>query len=193
MIMNKRSVFYLSALMLVACGGDDKSYQGLLDDGWSLFQSGQYNEAIAVFMEARDLSPDRADAYAGMGWSRMKLDDLAGASADFSTGAPLVGTRVDLLGGWTFTLNALKNYSNSNARADELLALSSNWTFPYLSGINATDIQIVKAENFFGLGSFSSSLAIVKMINPSFSLNSVSTAADEMALAAEIERLKSVN
>lgn len=180
-------------LSLLSCGADEPSYLGLIDDGWSLFQSGQYIEALAVFTEARDLAPERADAYAGMGWSRMKLDDLSGASTDFAAGAPRVGTRVHLLGGYAFTLNALKDYSNSNARADELLGLSSNWEFPYIDGIDATDIQIVKAENFFALGDFSSSLTVVKTLNPSFPLNAIATADDEMALAEEIERLKSEN
>lgn len=191
--MMRKIILSAALSILLSCGADEATYQSLIDDGWSLFQSGQYTEAIAVFTEARDLSPDRADAYAGMGWSRMKLDDLNAASADFASGAALAGTRVDLLGGYAFTLNALKDYANSNVRADELLALSSNWTFPYANGIDATDIQIVKAENFFALGEFSSSLAVVKTLNPSFPLSAVSTADDEMALAAEIERLKEIN
>jgi tetratricopeptide (TPR) repeat protein len=191
--MTQKIMLSVTMLALLSCGADEPSYQVLIDDGWSLFQSGQYTEAIAVFTEARDLAPERADAYAGMGWSRMKLDDLPGAGADFATGAPLVGTRVHLLGGYTFTLHALKDYANSNVRADELLTLLSDWVFPYANGIDATDIHIVKAENFFALGEFASSLATVKTLNPSFPLNAVSTPADEMALAAEIERLKGIN
>ena len=85
--------------------------------------------------------------------------------------------------------NAQKDYTRSNQRADDALALNSNWVFTYDSSLSAADLHVLKAENYFLLGEFAESLAEVQILNPNFSAD-VSTNAGQAALAQEIENLK---
>ena len=51
--------------------------------GWSLYQTGDYDQAIAFFEIALEASPDTAEAYAGLGWCYCGKSEYSQASEMF--------------------------------------------------------------------------------------------------------------
>ncbi len=165
------------------------SYEDLVRQGWEAFQNGNYPEASGKFLEAKELNINRAESFTGLGWSYFKMDSLANAVKEFSICASQNDPTADLHAGWAFVLNAQKDYSNSNLRATEALALDSLWRFDYGLFLDQGDLFLLRAENYYLLGLFYQSLVEVQRINATFTAN-LGTAEGIAALAAEIERLK---
>jgi tetratricopeptide (TPR) repeat protein len=188
------------AVVLVGCsssngpsGPNGPSYQDLINAGWNSYSQAQIQDAVDKIKQAQSLDPSQMTAYMALGWIYMKWDSLAVADGQFSNGSTRTGEdsiKADLNAGWAFLLNAEKSYSSSNAKADTALAIEPGWSFPYLAGLNWQDLHVVKAENHYLLGNFNLSLAEVKLLNPGFPLTTITTPADQAALANEIERLK---
>ena len=179
------------AIVLVACGGGSPSgptFGDLITEGWAAFQSGDYQSASDKFSEAITLKNEDAAAFTGLGWSLFRLGNLLRANAEFTGGSNALSPTADLFAGWAFVKNAQKDYTRSNQKADDALALNSNWVFTYDSSLSAADLHVLKAENYFLLGEFADSLAEVQILNPNFSAD-VSTNAGQAALAQEIENL----
>lgn len=188
----KRFAIFMAVMGLAwACGGGPSgpSFGELIEQGWMAFADGDYQIAADRFSDATVKNPDDPEGFTGLGWSLLKLDNLSEADVQFNSGSTKMNVTADLFAGWAFTLNALKNYAKSNREADEALSLDSNWTFPYGLPLDAADLHLLRAENFFLLGDFANSLSAVQILNPNFSAD-VTTSAGRAALAQEIERLR---
>jgi hypothetical protein len=138
------------------------------------------------------MNSNKVDAYVGLGWSYMKLDQLTTASDEFNMGSQKANPPADLFGGWAFVLNALRDYGGSNAEADQVFTLDPTWTFSYGLPLSKDDLHVLKAENYFLLGNYTYSLNEVKRLNSGFNAD-VTTSIGRAALAAEIERLKGIS
>jgi len=188
------TLLMLFTLTIINCSDKDEptkvifTFDDLMNEGWSEFAGKNYDTALKKFAMANTMDFNRPEAYAGMGWSLFKLDNLAEADTAFSHGSKRNGT-ADNFAGWAFSLNAQKAYLHSNAMADTALALSPLWKFQGGLGLDHNDLNILRAENHFLLGNFVESLAVVQGLNSEFIAN-VATSAGQAALAAEIERLK---
>ncbi|MCB1183554.1 hypothetical protein KDM41_08970 [bacterium] len=204
--MDKRIIttaLALLAITAIGCGDDDgtippvPTYDDTVAAGWTKYEAGDFDGALAAFAAAASVDAARPDAFVGQGWSDLRRDALAGGRDAFLAGEAVADTasaaRSDLRAGLVFALNAMKDYDASNAWADSLLADAPAWAFAHESGLDAADVRVVQAENLFALGDFDASLAAVKALNPAFALDTVATAADEAALAAEIERLRAAS
>ena len=172
-----------------APGPTGPTYQELISQAWTAFSQGQYQDAANSFTEAKSTNANEAEAYVGLGWSLLKLDNLAQANTEFNSGSTKNNPSADLYAGWAFVLNAQKDYANSNTQAAQALTVDPNWSFAYGLPLDMGDLHVLKAENYFLLGSFSESLVEVQILNPGFSVD-VSTSEGQSALAAEIERLR---
>ena len=161
----------------------------LIQLGWDAFQQGKYLEAKDKFERAWSQNPLELEVYNGLGWSYFKLDSLEQAARQFHICYCLFEPTADISAGWAFTLNAQKEYGNSNDKAAEALVLDSTWVFAYGLPLDAGDLHLLKAENYFLLGSFTLSLEAVKVLNPLFNAD-VNSDIGRSELAAEIERLK---
>ncbi len=204
--MNKH-IILVAAIALTAavtgCSDDDNTskpeptYADRIASGWNDYESGDFAGAAAHFNAAETLDGAQPDAFAGQGWSRMKLDELAASRDAFLAGHAVAGTasaaQSEILAGLAFVLNAMKDYAGSGAWADSLLATAPDWVFDHEAGISAADVAVVLAEDHFALGQFDEALDVVKTLNPGFALDAVASPADEAALADEIERLRGVN
>ena len=180
--------------LLTACGSSGPAgptFDELIDEGWSAFTQGDYQTAAGRFRDAIALDPEDAEASIGLGWSLFKLDNLNSASSEFATASGKMNTTADLFAGWAFVLNAQKNYSQSNQRADQALGLDASWSFTFGLALDSDDLHLLKAQNHFLLGEFSESLSAVQILNPNFS-EDARTSEGRAALALEIERLLGV-
>jgi tetratricopeptide (TPR) repeat protein len=200
MSVNKNIILLIMiALIFCGCPSSDSNveppaatYDDLVSDGWSEFTSQNYTVAIEKFDAAKSMEPDIFEAYNGLGWTYFKDDQLANSIIEFSSGSQKVGSTADIEAGWAFVLNADKKYAASNIKIDTALTSDSNWIFSHGLGLNKNDLIVLKAENFFLLGSFAVSLSAIQELNPSFVAN-ILTSEGRADLALEIERLKGVN
>lgn len=180
----------------VACsssGGDNgptgPSADELITEGWQAFENGDFQTAYDKFNGARQQDASLVEIYSGLGWSLLRLDNLAQAKTEFNVGTTKTDVPADLYAGGAFVLNALKDYRGSNLQADLAFSREQNWTFSHGTGLNADDLRVLKAQNHFLLTNFALSLSEVKKLNPSFTADVQTTAGLQM-LAAEIERLR---
>ena len=77
-----------SLALVVGCGGGgggggpSDTAASLTDEGWDLFEQGNYQSAIGKFDGAIALDVSYAEAYEGLGWAYGKLDSLPRALAN---------------------------------------------------------------------------------------------------------------
>ena len=184
------------AVLISRCSSDKSvnpapvDYDGSITQAWEQFANQNYEAAIEEFNNAKSLDNERYEAFCGLGWSYFKNDQFPHAITEFSNGEMITDHSVDIEAGWAFTLNADNEFQESNLQVDIVLAADSNWTFSYGLQLNSVDLIILKAENYFLMGNFGESLAMVQMINSSFVTNTL-TSEGRASLAAEIERLQS--
>jgi len=186
----------LMAMLYTGCQGTNEpdqtdAYTQKITDAWNAFTQGNYSSAYAAFNQARLSDSVKADAYLGLGWCALKLDSLKLVSGYFAAATRAGLTSADLYAGYAFLLNATKQYEQSNSYAANALVLSPNWVFAHQTSLNKNDLKLLQAQNYYQLGNFSTSLSFVQLLNSAFSAD-VTTAAGRLALADEIERLKSI-
>ena len=191
----RKSLFFLFAVFIAACGSDGPtgpSLEDLIQEGWTAFEQGDYDLASTKFTDAIAMSPVSAESYTGLGWSLFRLDNLGRAKSEFTAGSGKDNPSADLFAGWAFVQNALKSYADSNTKASQALTQAPTWRFSHDSTLDASDLHILKAENYFLIGDFDNSLTEVRLLNPNFNAD-VSSSGGQADLAAEIERLKGAN
>lgn len=185
----------LLIVFMVLGHGCSKSSTGNLSDsellsaGWEEFRARDYGAARDHFAELAGRGTLLADAYCGLGWSRLYLGTPAPAIEDFETALgenPSAETGSDIYAGKCFGYDALGN-SQQCIEASALIAIT--WQFRYRSGLSYSDIRLVRAANLYALGEFSLSLAEVRFLDPSFNAD-INTVEGRAALAARIESLR---
>ncbi len=184
------------SVMFVSCSGDsgedtstEPTYESEVANGWRTFEAFQYDSAQIYFEQAIALDSSDVEAFAGLGWAQIRLDNLTQAGITFQRGSTKYPVSSDLFASWSFCLNAQKAYDLSNAKADSVLLHNSSWQFAWQTSIDASDLRLVKAANYYALGAYASSLSMVQALNPSFTAD-VTTDMGQAALGAEIERLR---
>lgn len=194
----KRIIYSLLVMLAaVSCDVDvedtsPNSYAEFMSEGWILFSQTYYDSSYHTFADAIKKYPDSADVYTGAGWALMKMDSLNKAGQTFTTGSTKVGTDVDFYAGWSFCENARRQFSSSNEKLMTALSLKPTWSFPYAGNIGASDLKAMKAENYFMMGDFGSSLAAVQVLDPNFTAD-IQTDTGIGELAVKIEALKKAN
>lgn len=198
----KKVQFYIAiglALLLLfpACSGKSKTdntpdtFEAYVEEGWNKFADGYYASAIDNFLEAISMDATTAEAYTGLGWSYLRNNNLADGNQAFVDGEAATDPAAHLYAGWAFLLNALKAYSDSNEKATTALTMDADWEFDLGFPLDAADLYLLRADNFFLLGNFDESLQQVRLVNPAFDAD-VSTVEGQSELAAEIEILTGI-
>jgi tetratricopeptide (TPR) repeat protein len=164
-------------------------YESEMNGGWIAFTQNRFDEAYFRFHQAIDVDSTKAEAFSGLGWVLFKQDSLSKAIEMFMAAELMITPDASLFAGHAFALNAIKNFPSSNQMADFALETDSLWYFPFITSLDFNDLIVLKAENFFMLGSFAQSLREVNKINPDFK-PSLTTPTGIAALANEIEKLK---
>ncbi len=184
--------FFFAAILASGCGKSGPSgpsFEELIDQGWLAFAQKDYATAIQRFSDAQAMDAARIEPYEGLGWSYFLSGQLDQASVQFASGETQSEPTADLYAGWAFALNAMKNYSLSNVRADQALELDPQWSFSHGLPLDAEDLHILKAENYFVSGDFQKALEEVQAVDPGFSAD-LNSEAGLAALAQKIEFLR---
>lgn len=164
----------------------EKTAQEYLNEGWNYFEQNNYSSALSSFKNAILKNTILADAHNGAGWSAGKTGDTQSSLTYFQDGYNLESGNNEIKAGLSFSLNANQQFSESNNHAN---TINQSWIFEHDTTLSFNDIILLKAQNYFALGDFPSSINQVKILNPTFDCDT-NTIEGIMALADEIERLK---
>jgi len=193
------AVCFLTGQLFWACssgGGDGppaKTPEQYLAEGWQAYAGRNYQLAFGDFNSAMQGNSNLTDAFNGAGWASAKLNSLVRSVADFRNGLAKDSGNVQMKAGLSLVFNAQKLYDSSIVRAGQALAAAPNWVFTRDTSVNASDLHLLLAEDYFAQTppNFAASLAQVQVLNPSFAAD-VSAIAGQTALAIEIERLGTI-
>ncbi len=181
-------------VMIAGCGsggGGSESADQLVADGWTAYLSHNYAGASSKFSQALALNGNLVDAYNGSGWSLAKLNLPDSAVTQFNKGLNRDTANAEIRAGLAFVDNALKLYSQSITLALAVLQGKPSWVFSRDNSVNALDLHLLLAEDYFALASYTESLTQIQILNPSFAAD-VSTVTGQTSLAKEIERQRAL-
>lgn len=189
------AVCFLAGQFFSACSNDGggppaKTPEELLAEGWQAYAARTYQVALNDFNAAAQGNANLVDAFNGAGWASAKLNSLAASVVDFRAGLGKDPANVQMKVGLSLVFNAQKLYDSSITRAGQALSASPNFVFSRDTSINASDLHLLLAENYFALTppDFANSLLQVQILNPAFAAD-VTGLTGQTALAMEIERL----
>ena len=172
----------------------------MVAQGWQSYKQKNYQSALNSFTKAIQAQANFTDAYNGAGWSNAKLNQMPEAINQFTSGYTYSSSSQPLQeqieAGFALVSNVQKNYSLSAYWAGQVLAVDSNWIFTRDVSVNSADLLILRAEDYFAMAIFDSSLYEVQKLDARDSLiftHNISTNVGRLQLANEIERLRSLN
>ena len=180
--------------LTMGCGGDgdtgpSATAESKTNEGWALFEDGDYTGAIGKFNEAVSLDDTYADAYNGLGWSFANLDSLARSLTQFGL-CITNGMSGDPHAGRAPVYRDLDppQFENAVSTATTALSLDSDYEFEHDDNFNWRDLRIIMAQSHFGLGRYDLANAEVGLLGGH--IQDVESPTFVEDLATEIERLE---
>jgi hypothetical protein len=148
---------------IIGCSKEDKKVTGLKQAN-NVFQDGEYEDALLLYESL--IETEGATAQVGAAWCYIRLEDYASANTYFSLAAD--DSLIDGYAGWTFTSWALNNNQTAIDRADFVIRKNANYAFSLDARITVDHLIWIQAGSYFQLGSYSSSVEKIKLLDPAF-------------------------
>ncbi len=172
----------LSLLFVLACdtvAEVDTRVQDLLTQGWTSFESKEYEAAKQSFHDAYNIDNQSVQSVLGLSLSSAKLGELDTALFYINTGITLADSVASWYAAKGFVLNAKSDFASSNSALNTAIEKSPNWTFTRGLNLSTTNIYATKAANFYNLNLNSDAIAAIKLIDPDFSDSATRSAIGE--------------
>jgi len=192
MIPRKLIGFSLAIILLFLWGceresddiptGAPLSVQEFLDSGWENFEAGNYSQALADFNEAASRDAGETEAYLGLGWCRLRLQQYNLAISNASSVIQDVNANVVpaslamqyktesfacLVGSYQGLYPAdLENCYMVVSSVDSVLEYDANFVFTYDEDVNTTSLIVSKADAYFALSDFNNALVTITGLDP---------------------------
>jgi tetratricopeptide (TPR) repeat protein len=127
-------LFFL--LMFCACGDDDDGVTvtaaELTDQGWTKFEVGDFDGAVADFKAAIGLDAGYAEAYLGLGWAELRRTRAGLAEEAFINNLAKSSTWENhAKGGLALACHAQKKFEDAIQYAQDLLSSYPQWSFSH--------------------------------------------------------------
>ncbi len=185
------------------CGGGDggaapaESAFSRTAEGWTLFESGDYEGAIEKFVRAIALDPAYAGAYSGLGWSYARLDSLSAALDNFGaaiTESLTSGVLTDSYAGSSPVYRDLdtrpSHFDSAAVYAANALSLERRYVFAHDDAFDWHDLHLIMAQSYFALNDYALANARVDSLGGNVQNPASPTFIED--LAGEIERLETI-
>jgi tetratricopeptide (TPR) repeat protein len=189
-------------LLCAGCGGGgdsgpSESASSRTVEGWTLFESGDYEAAVEKFNRAASLDVSYAEAYDGLGWTYARLDSLSRSLDNFGR-AVRTSTHGDILtdsyAGSSPVYRDLEtrpqHFDSAAVYAGNALALERRYVFEHDQTFDWHDLHLIMAQSYFGLTDYASANAQVDSLGGNVQDPGSPTFIED--LAAEIERLGTI-
>ena len=195
----------LAALVALgpACDGGDgdtapaESASSLTNEGWTLFEAGDFEGAAGKFARATTLDAAYAPAYSGLGWSYARMDTLDKALDNFGraiAASKTSGVLVDSYAGSAPVYRDLdtrpSHFDSAAVYASNALSLDRRYVFEHDSRFDWHDLHLVMAQAYFALNAYAAANARVDSLGGNVQDEGSPDFIED--LAAEIERLETV-
>ena len=149
-------------LLITACDRKGKNIptypptaDSRLSEGWTAFESGDYEQAINGFTDAKNRDAAYADAYNGLAWSYARTQDFDNAKSNFSVFMSLVGEdmskRIDAYAGLATIYAANQEDSLAIEWSKEVLNIEPNYEFNHDAKVNAKSLKALVAKSYFNM------------------------------------------
>jgi hypothetical protein len=188
-------------LMLIDCGtkGPTTSDNGdpTIEKAWDYYSLQQWDQAISEFTAVANSGYNIAEAYSGIGWSKLhRLEPQSGLNA-FQTSLLDDANYLNSLAGEAFSQRDVNNPDNNRllAKARKCLLLAPDYQFDRETSVNSLDLHILMAQVFFTQQDFDSSYFHCRQVDESVSIARLDTLSwngansYESALLSELSRL----
>ena len=197
----RRTWVPLTLLALIGCGdsssGPGPPKEATLDDAWSEFEKGDYEQAVVLFHEILASDSSSKEAESGLGWSFAFQGEIDSAATHFAVAAT-GGTDAEIGAGYAAVLLATGDREGAIEMAEEALVADPDWEFTHSDGIDHLDIRVLLAAAHFGQGPdfFGEAQAEVDVLAPENGLNAGDSdswnglPSYAAALLVEIQRLE---
>ncbi|MFC1628125.1 hypothetical protein ACFL3H_03295 [Gemmatimonadota bacterium] len=120
--------------------------------GWSSFTAGEYSAALGHFQTARSLLETHAEAFLGLGWSYLMLDNLSNARVEFQQAIVLGLQTKDADAGLAVINREIPNLPLAISHALTVLNNDPLWVFTHQSSIDYRDMRLLLAQCYFRQG-----------------------------------------
>lgn len=157
------AVLAVCGLLISGCGDDDIGAEQLTSEGWTLFETGEYELARSKFEEALALDGEFADADNGLGWTWLRLDSLEVAVSSFDAALDKGLTSADPYAGQAVAYRDLEpvDLESAVAAADSALGRHVRYEFAHDRAFDWRDLRLILAQSYFGLQRYAQASAQV--------------------------------
>ena len=168
-------------------------YHLKIAEGWVEFESGRYNDAIAVFSEASEVDSLRSNAYLGLGWCYAMIDDLDRSLSNLVTATQKEPGAPDGHAAKVFVYLAQEQYDDVIAAGNRAISLGGDeYVFSQIPDVHTRNIRLAMAEAYYAEGQYADAQTQIDILEPNNRLDQNSQTY-ERDLILEIESLRSVS
>lgn len=162
----------------------------LTDQGWQEYESGDLTSAVNSFNNAASSNPFYADAFNGLGWCYLGLNQLSNAESNFGQCLSLTDTIVDSYAGLALIQADLGDDANAVDNADSVISKSPSYVFTHKTSITIDQVRLAKARACCNLGRFAEALAEIQYFDSGFTADP-GTSEGQRAILEKLEELLS--
>ncbi len=169
--LQKISMFFIGAFSLVLFSCEEKysdddflfappvTYDQLVEEGWSYFQTGDFDTSIESFIMASERDATQPEVYLGLGWSYARNIELIKSISNFQKAlsfaffAPDNETQIlaESLVGLALVSLASGNYNECIDYVGQALLLDPDFAFSKDASVNAQSLKLSQAESYYYL------------------------------------------
>lgn len=136
-----------------------------LTDGWTAFESADYEAAEAAFTASKDRDALNPEAFLGLGWTNSRQLKYDQALANFKIMQSITddpNMLADSHAGLAMLFAAMKRDEEAAKNAEEALRLNNSYQFNHDNYINAEALAKVLARSYINTGDYLSALNVVE-------------------------------
>lgn len=168
-------ILILSLLSFFSCeniGGDPEvTAEELINSGWIYFETGEYLKAIEDFNSAISKNASAFEAFSGIGWSQIRLDQIDNSQTNFLSALDGNYAGKEVLAGLAAISLAIEEYTTAIGYAESILNIDPDWIFEHDNSIDYKDVWFVVAIAYFHEGDFAEVEAAILQIDSTYSIS----------------------
>jgi tetratricopeptide (TPR) repeat protein len=181
--------------LIAACGPDfnnpldpenSPDVRILVRDGWTSYEAGNVDAAIAKFRQATTQDAQNVEAYTGLGWSLFQNQDVQGAIDAFQRALAIDANAVDAHVGVAGAFLAAERYQSAVEHAQTALRLKPDYIFAHNPLITSKNLHLLLAQGYYYLGDFTQAIEEVNIIDPTIEVDSNNAASDLLRILEEL-------
>jgi tetratricopeptide (TPR) repeat protein len=167
---------FLLITLLAGCGGDGDgstkpttSASEYTSQGWTIFEQGNYSDALSRFSSAISADASYGPAYVGQGWCHLMLGGFNNALTSFNNAISRGATGADAYGGKAAAAVGLgmSYLPDVVSAAQTARTQTPGFVFDHRTTFNTNDLYLLEAYAQAGLAQFESAIAAANVIAPS--------------------------